>query len=210
MASSSLEPMNGRCPPKYHLRHGYTSKKGRYVHPRCVRSTTIYTQSSANFNKSQTAKTERRLKNMGKSSSSTKKCPPGQILRKGYVRRFQTATRSQGYSVKRGNTTYRAYPSKTSTYVKPSCIKDRGLPGSKNVFGHLRKGDLSKYGYNVKKTEKDRHEALNKAIEEYGALGTFRKLNAVAKLSIRTAPSASKIFEEDRDWVRKTHSLKAF
>jgi hypothetical protein len=94
--------------------------------------------------------------------------------------------------------------------VKPSCIKDRGLPGSKNVFGHLRRGDLSKYGYNVKKTEKERHEALNKAIDEYGALGTFRKLNAVAKLSVRTAPSASKIFEEDRDWVAKTHSLKAF
>ena len=55
--------------------------------------------------------------------------------------------------------------------VKAACIKDRGLPGSENVIGPLRKGDLSKYGYNIKKSEADRHAALKKAIEEYTALG---------------------------------------
>lgn len=208
--AKSQSPMRGTCPPGMRLRHGYTVKRtGKYVPPRCIRSTTIYSQSSANFKRSVTAKSERRVRNMGM-RNSTRKCPKGQILRKGYVRRFSSSIKNRGYSVKRGNTVFRAYPKKNTTFVKATCIKDRGLPGSKPSIGPLRKGDLSKYGYNVKKSEKDRHEALNKAIREYGALGVFRKLDAVAKLSSRTAPAASTIFKLDRDWVRSTHSLKAF
>jgi len=47
-----------------------------------------------------------------------------------------------------------------------------------------------------------RHEGLVKAIKAYGALETYRKLDAVAKLSKRAAPDASAIFAMDRDWVR--------
>jgi hypothetical protein len=47
-----------------------------------------------------------------------------------------------------------------------------------------------------------RHEALVKAIKAYGPLETYRKLDAVAKLSKRVAPDASDIFAMDRDWVR--------
>jgi hypothetical protein len=68
---------------------------------------------------------------------------------------------------------------------------------------------LSKYGYGAKKPEHERHVALNKAIAEYGALTTYRKLDAVAKLAVRRAPGISKIFEKDRNWVRSKHSLKA-
>jgi len=48
---------------------------------------------------------------------------------------------------------------------------------------------------------------LRKAIKEFGALGVFRKLDSVAKLSNYSAPKASRVFKEDRDWVRKNYKL---
>ena len=55
----------------------------------------------------------------------------------------------------------------------------------------------------MKESEEKRHAALREAIDEYGALGVFRKLDAIAKLTVRTIPEASKIYEKDRDWVEK-------
>jgi len=63
-----------------------------------------------------------------------KKCPRGQILRKGYTRK----------AYKRGGKLIKA------TKIKPACIKDRGAkgktPSSKKVLPKLEKGSLSKYG----------------------------------------------------------------
>jgi hypothetical protein len=89
-------------------------------------------------------------------------------------------------------------------------MKDKGLPGKTKRFGALRKGELAKYGYNLHKTQDERHRALRKAIAVYGALGVYRKLDAVAKLTTRTIPEASAAFKKDREWVRHTYSLKAF
>lgn len=160
--------------------------------------------------KSLTAKSASRLrKYTRKNLGLNKACPRGYLLRKPYVRSYQTSTKRTGYQVRRGNKTYRAYPKTNKTLVKASCIKDLGGPGqSASKIGPLRKGDLSKYGYGAKKPEYERHEALNRAIREYGALTTYRKLDAVAKLAVRRAPGISKIFEKDRNWVRSTHSLK--
>jgi hypothetical protein len=201
------------CPAGYHKRKSYTIKAtGKKVNSRCVRSTTVYNESSKQFKNRVTSRSSARLKKYStKNLGLNTVCPSGYLLRKPYVRKFQSSTRRVGYQVKRGNRTYRAYPKKTSSVVKASCIKDIGLPGTvKNSIGPLRKGDLSKYGYKGSKPELVRHAALTKAIEEYGALGTFRKLDAIAKLSVRRAPAVATIFKKDRDWVRRTHSLKAF
>lgn len=204
------------CPSGYHKRKSYTIKRtGKVVPPRCVQSTTTQAESSKEFKTRVEAKSSARLRNYSaKNLGLNKACPRGYLLRKPYVRRFQSSTRRSGYQVKRGNKTYRAYPKKNHTVVKASCIKDVGLPGTlekgEEGIGPLRKGDLSKYGYNAKKPEHERKTALNKAIAEYGPLGVFRKLDAVHKLSIRRAPGIAKIFKRDRDWVRRTHSLKAF
>lgn len=140
-----------------------------------------------------------------------KVCPRGYLLRKPYVRSYQSSTKRIGYQVRRGNKTYRAYPKTNKTLVKASCIKDHGSPGlSSTKIGPLHKGDLSKYGYAAKKPEYERRAALNRAIAEYGTLSTYRKLDAVAKLSVRRAPGISKIFQSDRNWIRNTHSLKEF
>ena len=137
--------------------------------------------------------------------SQTRKCLPGFILRKHYTRRFGTSIRQKGYTVHRGSKTFRAYPTAAETTVKSACVKDRGLPGKgPKIFGNLKQGDLMKYGYVYRKAEHIRHAALRKAEKAYGKLKLFHKLDAVAKLSSRTAPDASKVFRADANWVRKT------
>ena len=155
--------------------------------------------------------TTRKNRHHNKAKSTRKVCSPGKVLRKAYVRRYTTNVRERGYTVRRGSLRYRAYPKSGSTLIKSTCIKDRGLPGQgKNVFGPLRKGELKRYGYVYRKPTEERHVALRKAANQYGALSLFRKLNVVAKLSKRTAPDASKVFSADRDWVRaKLGPLKA-
>ena len=203
------------CPKGYHHRKGYTSRRGKHVEPRCVKSTTIYEQSSANFQASETAKARRKLKGVTTRLGLTKKCQPGYILRAPYKRKYSSTIKKEGYNAKRGNKTVRVFPSATSVLVKAACIKNRGLSGKgprsgTKGIGSLRKGELAKYGYRAKESREKRHAALKNAIEVYGALGVFRKLDAVAKYTIRTAPEAHTVFKADRDWVRSHYSLKAF
>lgn len=201
------------CPGGYHHRKGYTTKKGTYVEPRCVKSTTVYAQSQQEFQSSRTARARRRLKSAGKRLGLTKKCPPGYILRAPYKRKFSSTIRREGYSAKRGNKTVRVFPKTASGLVKAACIKDRGLSGkgprSGKGIGALRKGELSKYGYKAKESREKRHAALKKAIDEFGALGVYRKLDAIAKYTLRTAPDAHTVFQADREWVRSHYSIKA-
>jgi len=140
------------------------------------------------------------------------KCPPGTIMRKGYTRKFRHSISKLGYSVRRKGKMFTVRPKKESVYVPASCIKDRGLSGKGPAHGEgvgkLRKGDLIKYGYQYRLADRLRHKALEKAVVAYGAYTVFHKLDAVAKLSSRTAPDASKIFLHDRNWVRKNHPIK--
>ena len=80
-----------------------------------------------------------------------------------------------------------------------------------DTIGPLRKGELTKYGYAhvTKLSSAERHIALRKAINEYGSLTTWRKLNAVAVYTRYTAPQSSAVFKQDMDWIRKTYGLKA-
>lgn len=203
------------CPSGYHKRMTYKTASGRVVPPRCVRATTVYAESSKNFKRGVTQKAARRLKAAGltnKTINVRKACPPGKILRKAYVRRFRTNIRERGYTVKRGSQLYRAYPKKSTTVVQAACVKDVGLPGKgPQEIGPMRKGELLKHGYSYRKNDISRHEALRKAVKEFGPLGVYRKLDAVAKLSVRAAPKASVIFKKDRDWVKKRLGpIKAF
>ena len=138
-------------------------------------------------------------------------CPPGMIERKGYVRKYSNNVRKRGFTVRRNNgTTYRVYPKNQSMRVNSSCIKNTGKPGKgvPRSIGPLRKGELSKHGYSFRLNKSDRHEALRRAIEDYGELGVYRKLDAVAKLTKLTVPEASSVYKMDRDWVHSKYSLK--
>ena len=139
-------------------------------------------------------------------------CPPGYILRKGYTRKFRNTTKKEGYLVHKFGKVYTVKPKKNVTYVSSACIKNRGLPGKGpregEGFASLRKGELIKYGYSYRLSNTVRRKALEKAIKAYGVLPVYRKLDAVAKLSMRTAPEAHKVFVADRDWIQQHYELK--
>jgi hypothetical protein len=85
-----------------------------------------------------------------------------------------------------------------------------GLSGKgPKLFGTLRKGELAKHGYSFRRSESERHAALKKAVEDYGATGVFRKLDAVMKLTKRTSPKASSVFKRDQDWIHSKFMVKA-
>ena len=213
-------PMTAKkeCPTGYHKRGEYTTSDGKYVPPRCVRATTVYKETSKEMKAREARKRTRRLKLHIPSvrSLSRKNCPPGMIPRKSYVRKYTTAVRKRGFTVrKKSGKTYRVYPKSKSTLVESKCMKDLGLPGkgsrSGKGIGPLRKGELKKHGYSFNLTEPQRHAALKSAVGEFGTLGVYRKLDAVAKLFMRTVPDAAKVFKADRDWVKKHFGpLKAF
>lgn len=83
--------------------------------------------------------------------------------------------------------------------------KSKNVKTRKNVIGPLKKDELKNLGYSTFKSALSRHRALNKSVKKYGALKTFRKLNAVATLNKNRAPSVSKVFLRDREWVKRTH-----
>lgn len=199
------------CPIGYHKRSSYTSKLGHRVSPRCVKSTTVYLESRKNMTRRLTRQRQSRLQSMGKNGSANVKCPPGMISRKAYVRKFSRGLMERGYTVKRGTgIAYRIKPKHSSVYVKPGCIKKPGYvknPGK--LTGAMRKGELIKHGYAYTKSESERHDALKKAIYEFGALGVFRKLNAVARFSKYTHRDAYAVFKRDREWIKAHYELKA-
>lgn len=139
-------------------------------------------------------------------------CPKGYIMRKGYTRRFRPNVKETGFTVRRKGSIYTVRPKANTIKVEAGCIKNRGLPGKGpkegEGIGKLRKGELIKYGYQYRLSDSLRHSALKRAIKRYGALSVYRKLDAVSKLSLRTAPDASKIFGMDRNWVRSNYELK--
>ncbi len=139
-------------------------------------------------------------------------CPSGYIMRKGYTRKFKNTIKREGFTVRRRGKLFTVRPKKNETYVPAGCIRNRGLPGKGpregEGIGSLRKGELIKYGYSYRLADSARQKALKKAVKAYGALSVYRKLDAVTKYSVRTAPDASKIFERDRDWVKANFELK--
>jgi hypothetical protein len=101
--------------------------------------------------------------------------------------------------------------------VPAACIKDVGAPGKgllsgKPGIGPLKKGELARFGYSgVASMSVDaRHAALRKAVEKYGSLTVWRKLNALSIYTRRSSPETSRAAEQDMDWVRSVWGIKAF
>lgn len=146
-------------------------------------------------------------------TGTLKSCSPGKILRVPYIRRFATAVRQKGYTrkTKTGKVIYVKPTKKSAILIPAACINDKGKKGKGTQrIGPLRKGELAKYGYSASKSDSERHRALRHAIGRLGSSNVYHKLDAVAKLSVRTAPDKSKIFAEDRDWVKRLFGISAF
>ena len=139
---------------------------------------------------------------------STRKCPKGTHYRKSFTRKFRNSILTSGYTVRRKGKLYTVKPGAKVAYVPSACIKNiaENIQQSTKMFGKLRKGELIRYGYQYRLSDRVRHKALDAAVEAYGASSVWHKLDAVAKLTKHTSPDAHVIFKRDRDWI-KAHFL---
>jgi hypothetical protein len=127
------------------------------------------------------------------------------IERIGYTRRAHSRT---AYSRKHHIPVRRATVKRSKVPTKR--ITDQGAPGKwldKNGPGIEinHPGALSSVGYSVVSKPTRRHSALRKAVNKFGPLSTFRKLQAVGTFTKRTSKGRSKKFMADRNWVKKKY-----
>jgi len=126
-------------------------------------------------------------------------------LRKSYTRRFTTPVKEQGFTRKlKSGKNVKVHPKRDRMHVAAACVKNPRTSKSGTRIGPLKAGLLKQFGYVYRLPTDARHSALARAIGVYGALSTYRKLDAVAKLAVSKAPDASRVFAADRDWIRKT------
>ena len=138
---------------------------------------------------------------MSMSKKSSKKCGPGEIMRKGYQRK---GYQRNEYTRKTGTTIPATYVS--AAEVPPICIKDVGKPGKGPKT--LPKPDnlvhLSKYGYSIHRPEPERRAALRAAIKDYNTLLILRRLNLLR--NYQAIPENKEIFTKDVEYMKKLYS----
>lgn len=70
-------------------------------------------------------------------------------------------------------------------------------------IGPLKKGKLE--GWHASEPKTSRLNSVDKAVRKFGALSTYRSLNALAVLGKNRQPEVASIAKEDRDYVRKRY-----
>ena len=149
-----------------------------------------------------------------RSRSTSTYCPPETVRRRAYTRKNGRTVRSTCVPAKKAQESCRdgeirriAHSRKYTdrgvqrvAHIPASCVRRQSL------IRPLHKGDLKKYGYSYKASDEMRRAALLKAINAYGPLTTYHKLDAVAKLSGGQYPRISEVFARDRNWVKSEYS----
>lgn len=105
------------------------------------------------------------------------------------------------------------YTKKDGTHVKRHWVPpttfmgpDIGLPGrGRKVVIIERKGALTKLGYSTSKSDRERREALDKAVKRFGASDVWHMLHGQVVLRKRTQPKARAVFEEDREYIKRKY-----
>jgi hypothetical protein len=125
------------------------------------------------------------------------KPPKGYIVREGYKRKAyvrSSYTRSDGTKVKATKV--------SAAKVPPTLIKDRGAPGKGPKLIPLKNDPRHMDGYHFNQSEADRHAAIRKAVNKYGATWAIRHLNAVRNLQHRTNPANAAKAVQDMAYIR--------
>lgn len=181
------------CPKNQILRTGYKTKTGKTVKSSCIRSTR-YNKSMkrADENKIILAEQAKRAKEAYNKvgGPTADNCSPTKLHRS-------------------------AYKTKKGTYVKSTCVKTKKSPAQialskKRSKILLRKGTLGRFGYDDLKhiSQKDRRDALGRAIKKLGPLVVMRKVNILGVYS-RNNPVMKKIYENDKKWIYSNYDVKS-
>ena len=72
----------------------------------------------------------------------------------------------------------------------------------KKSVSSLKKNSLTKFGYSTNASLIVRHKALKKAVKAYGITKVISKLNYVSILNKNRSPKNSRIFLNDKIWVK--------
>lgn len=193
------------CPAGYYKRAGH-ERMGQHRRPLC-----IPTKETAS-EQVKAGEVRRMTSRLALSAPNRNgKCGPGEILRRSYVRKFRGSVRREGYSVhKDKGRTYRIYPKQRDVHVKAACVKDpKAVAGKQElpIFGAMKRRELLKHGYHYSLPINVRRKALESAIREYSPTYVYKKLSAVSVLSKESKPTASSIFAEDSEWVKKQYNI---
>lgn len=129
-----------------------------------------------------------------KSRRGSNKCPKGEIMRDGYIRR--------GYVISRGSAKGRRVK---RTYVPATCIEDRGKPGKgpKLIPAFKTPEALRQFGYSVKDPFEDRKKAIRKAVDKYGKNKIIRHLVVARIYHKNTNPVYTRKFQKDEEYARE-------
>ncbi len=150
------------------------------------------------------------MRNTRKRLGLNQTCPTGYILRKPY---YRTIKNTRGYIARRGNKNVIIKPKAGRALVKAACVKNIAKQGinyasaSNRLAAQLKRGELLRFGYQFRLPDENRHQALAAAIDAYGPLHVYHKLDAVAKVFAEKKPQAAIIFGLDRDWVADNFSV---
>ena len=81
-------------------------------------------------------------------------------------------------------------------------IPDVGAAGKNpSVIGPLKRKMLTCYGYHPVESMTARHKSLVRAIKTESAMAVFRRLHAIAMITQKKLPTASKVYRRDRNWI---------
>lgn len=120
-------------------------------------------------------------------------------------KRNKTQKREKTQKIKKcnkGKILIEQYKTKDGRIVKSHCKKDMGKPGKGKKLFTLKKGDLTKYGYSLKKNAIERIKSLNKAIIDIPKNRLIRKLNALSVLHKNTNPMYSRRARNDMKFIQ--------
>jgi hypothetical protein len=209
------------CPAGYRKQTGYTRKSGKRFPTRCVH--TASASASAKARKTKKWLGGGVFSNLLKSSS--RKCPKGYVYRKGYTRKFRKTTRRIGYTVRRKDgRAYKIFPKTKSATVKSTCAKPRGKGHAKRSAtsavssansalsrkcAQLKKGEMARYNYQYRQPATTRRLAIKRAIQDSSPVTVQKRLALASKCSAAINPTASRVFKEDADFIRKTYAIES-
>jgi len=90
---------------------------------------------------------------------------------------------------------------------KKSSRKSSKQPSRSLIRLPQPRGDmhLSKYGYNIKDSEKKRHDSLKRASIKYSKLPVLRHLNLIRNLTKNLTPNKAKL-SRDVEYLKKAYS----
>jgi hypothetical protein len=67
----------------------------------------------------------------------------------------------------------------------------------------LKKGDLTKFGYHAHNLATQRKQSLIQAMQYYGPLSVFKKVNSLSVLSKNKEPKLHRKYENDKKFIHK-------